>query len=169
MSGKNGIEQEVVSNLERLGVPYEILECDPDYADTMAFSARYGYSPEVCGNTIIVASKRGQKKYSACVVKASTRLDVNHTLRKLMEVSRLSFASSAETMALTGMMVGGVTPFALPEDFPVYVDDQVMGLDHVILGSGSRSSKIKVSPNVFHSIPHVLIVSGLSIPYPGSG
>ena len=127
MSGNDGMEQEVVSNLKRLGAPYEVLECDPGHADTMAFCARYGYSPEVCGNTIIVASKRGPKKHSACVVKASTRLDVNNTVRKLMEVSRLSFASSGETMALTGMMVGGVTPFALPEDLPVYVDDQVMG------------------------------------------
>jgi len=61
------------------------------------------------------------------------------------------------------MMIGGVTVFALPPDLPIYVDDRLMQLDWVILGSGSRSSKIKISPAVFRRIPNATIVPGLSI------
>ena len=92
------------------------------------------------------------------------RLDVNKTVRKLMGVSRASFASAEQTMTVTDMMIGGVTPFTLPSHIPVYVDDNLMTLDYVILGSGSRSSKIKVGPEVFDVIPNAQVIAGLSKP-----
>ena len=47
---------------------------------------------------------------------------MNRRVKGLMEVSRASFASADETMELTGMMIGGVTPFGLPDDLPIYAD-----------------------------------------------
>jgi prolyl-tRNA editing enzyme YbaK/EbsC (Cys-tRNA(Pro) deacylase) len=156
------IEQKVVEMLDALGVPYEVIAIDPAYADTAQFCERYGFPMERSGNTIIVASKKEPRRYAACVVRASTRLDVNHTVRKLLEVPRLSFATAEETMALTGMMIGGVTVLALPPGLPIYVDAGLLPLDYVILGSGSRSSKIKVSPDVFRRLPSAEVVPGLS-------
>ena len=155
-------ESDVVRVLDAIGVPYEIVECDPDYADTAAFCEKYGYPPEQSCNTILVASKRGEKKYSACIALAHTRLDVNHKVRDLMEVKRLSFASADETAELTGMMIGGVTPFCLPDDLPVYVDSRIMSLDYVILGGGSRSAKVKIDPEVFNKMPSVQVIEGLA-------
>jgi len=160
MSGD--IERRVVEVLGRLGVPYEWIEIDPAFADTAAFCAKYGSPLDRAGNTIIVASKKEPRQYAACVVLATTRLDVNHAVRTLLGVSKVSFASADETMALTGMLLGGVTVFALPEDLPIYVDDKLMALDWIILGSGSRSSKIKTSPEVFRRLPNARIVAGLS-------
>jgi len=97
------------------------------------------------------------------VVKATMRLDVNHAVRKVMGVSRLSFATAEETMALTGMMIGGVTIFALPEGLPIYVDDSLMSSPYVILGGGSRSSKIKIAPEVFARLPGAQIIAGLAV------
>jgi prolyl-tRNA editing enzyme YbaK/EbsC (Cys-tRNA(Pro) deacylase) len=148
--------------LDTLGVPYEVVAIDPAYADTAQFCERYGYPMAQSGNTIIVASKKEPRRYAACVVRASTRLDVNHTVRKLLDVPRLSFATAEETMALTGMMIGGVTVLALPPDLPIYVDDGLMPLDYVILGSGSRSSKIKVAPAIFTRLPNAQVIPGLS-------
>ena len=153
----------VLATLDGLGVSYSVVVCDPEFADTAAFCGKYGYSIESCGNTIIVASKKEPIRYASCTVKGSLRLDVNRTVRKLLGVSRASFASADQTMALTGMMIGGVTPFALPPEVPVYTDEKLMELEYVILGSGSRSSKIKVSPEVFRKIPNAQIVAGLSM------
>jgi prolyl-tRNA editing enzyme YbaK/EbsC (Cys-tRNA(Pro) deacylase) len=164
MTSNADIEATVLAVLQRLGLPYELIRIDPDFADTAEFCQKYDFSMDCSGNTIIVASKRGEKKFSACIVKASRRLDVNKTVRNLMGVSRASFASAEETMELTGMMIGGVTPFALPGDVPVYVDDTLMGEAYVILGSGSRSSKLKVPPEVLRQIPNSQIISGLSMP-----
>ena len=156
------VETRVLEVLEQLGLSFERIEIEPEYADTADFCQKYGYEPATCANTIVVASKRGPKRFSACVVRGSDRLDVNRTVRRLMEVSRASFASAGDTVELTGMAIGGVTVFALPPEVPVYVDSKVMTLDYVILGSGSRSSKIKISPVVFHEVPNAQIVEGLS-------
>ncbi len=140
------ITTQVVTVLDAIGVEYEIIECDPDFADTAAFCEKYGYPVDNCGNAIVVASKREPMQFATCIVKGTSRLDVNKTVRKLMGVPKASFASPEQTVELTGMMIGGVTPFALPPDVPIYADDKLMTLDYVILGSGSRSSKVKIVP-----------------------
>ena len=60
------------------------------------------------------------------------------------------------------MVLGGVTPLALPADLPLWIDQKVMEADYVILGGGSRSSKIKVTPDVFLNTPNTSIVEGLA-------
>jgi len=145
----DALNDKIIDAIDALGVVYERLTIDPAYADTAAFCEHYGYPPESSGNTIIVASKKAPKQYVACVVLATTQLDVNRRVRKLMGVSRASFATAEEMMELTGMQVGGVTPFALPEGLPLYVDERIMGLDWVILGGGGRDTKIKIAPDVF--------------------
>lgn len=156
------IEAKVIGDLDILGISYQLIHCDPQFADTSVFCEKYGYSLDECGNTILVASKKEPKQYAACVVRASMKLDVNKTVRKLMGVQRLSFASAEETMKLTGMLIGGVTVFALPTDILLYIDRSLMDLKTVILGSGSRSSKININPLVFKEMPNARIVEGLS-------
>ena len=156
------IEQRVGDVLEGIGIPYEVVRIDPAFADTAQFCERYAFPMEQSANTIIVGSKKEPRQYAACVVKATTRLDVNHTVRRLMGVSRLSFATAEETKALTGMMIGGVTVFALPEDMPLYVDEALMSCPWVILGGGSRSTKVKIAPEVFRRLRAAQIIPGLA-------
>ena len=158
------IERRVVTVLDALGIPYELHRIDPAFADTAAFCEKYGSSPDHAANTIIVASKKEPKQYAACVVKATRRLDGNHTVRRLMNAARISFASAEETRELTGMMIGGVTVLALPAELPIYVDDTLMDLTWIILGGGSRSLKIKTSPEVFRKLPGATVIAGLSNP-----
>lgn len=155
------LEARVAAVLEGLGVPFEVLDCDPEFADTAAFCERYGVAPEDSANTIIVATKREPKSYCACVLLATSRLDVNKAVKRLLG-SRCSFASAEETRALTGMMIGGVTPPGLPEGLPLYVDRAVMEREAVILGGGSRSKKVRVSPRIFELWDRAELVDGLA-------
>jgi len=157
------IDQRVAEVLLDLGVPHDVVTIDPSFADTAAFCEKYGVPLEHSANTIIVASKKEPRHYAACVVQGTRRLDVNHVVRRLMAASKVSFATADETKALTGMMIGGVTVFALPADLAIYVDDKLMALDWVILGGGSRSTKIRTSPEVFRRLPGASIVPGLSL------
>jgi prolyl-tRNA editing enzyme YbaK/EbsC (Cys-tRNA(Pro) deacylase) len=156
------INAKVRASLDALGVAYEVMSIDPAFADTVQFCEKYGIPLANSANTIVVASKKEPKQYCACVVLATTRLDVNHGVKKLMGASRVSFASAEETQALTGMMIGGVTVFALPPDVPLYVDDRVMALDWVILGGGGRDTKVRTTPEVFRRMPGATIVPGLA-------
>jgi prolyl-tRNA editing enzyme YbaK/EbsC (Cys-tRNA(Pro) deacylase) len=87
-------ESAVFGQLEALGIAYERLDCDPALADTAAFCEHYGVPVAVSGNTIIVASKREPKQFVACLVTATTRLDVNRVVRRRMGVTKASFASA---------------------------------------------------------------------------
>ena len=133
----------VLAVLDDLGTEFEIVACDPNLADTAEFCAAYGYALEDSANTILVVGKRDPRVYVACIVLASTRLDVNGTVRKRIGIRRTSFASAAETMAVTGMTIGGVTPFGLPEDLPIWIDQRVTGRSRIILGGGSRDRKVQ--------------------------
>ena len=153
----------VLKTVANMGLSYEVIEIDPALADTSLFCEHYGFPMEQSGNTIIVASKKEPKVFVACVVLATTRLDINKRVRKLMGVSKASFASQKEMKILTGMEVGGVTPFSLPEELKLYVDSLIMELEWVILGGGGRDHKLKISPEVFHKIG-AEIVENLAYP-----
>ena len=156
------IEERVVQALDGLGVPYELMEIDPAFADTAAYCEKYGFPLDSAGNTIVVASKKEPRQFGACVVKATTRLDVNRAVRALLGLEGLVRLRRGDAGGHR-MMIGGVTVFALPADLPIYVDDKLMAREWVILGSGSRSSKIKISPEVFRRLPNATVVPGLSI------
>lgn len=158
------IDPRIRAVLDGTGLPWEALPCDPALADTEVWCRHYGFPPERAANTIVIASKSGPGMVVACVLLATTRLDVNRTVRKRMGVRRLSFASPEETRTLTGMELGGVVPFALPPDLPVWVDSAVMEPEWVILGAGTRAAKLRVSPQVFARLPGVTVVEGLAIP-----
>ncbi len=149
--------------LADFGIEHEVLDCDPELADTAVFCEHYGISLSISANVIVAAGKSNPRQYAACVLLASTRLDVNKRVRKRMGVTKCSFASAEETRALTGMEIGGVTALGLPASLPLWVDSRVMQPDYVILGGGSRSIKIKVSPAVFNLTPNTTIIEGLAV------
>jgi prolyl-tRNA editing enzyme YbaK/EbsC (Cys-tRNA(Pro) deacylase) len=155
-------QEQVVDHLRRLGADHEIVPCDPALADTAAFCEAYGYSPDDSANTIIVVGKGEVPRPVACVVLASTRLDVNGLVRKRLEVRKASFASADETMELTGMEIGGVTAFALPAGLPIWVDAAVMERERIILGGGSRSIKILTPPSTLTKLDGVTVIDGLA-------
>ena len=154
-----GVQRQV----EELGIAHEVLECDPSLADTEAFCAHYGIPRDNAANAIVVAAKTEPRQYAACVVLATTKIDVNHKLSKIMGIKRLSFASADETKELTGQLIGGVTVFALPESLPIYVDSRVMERDYVIVGGGNRATKIKLAPAELRKVPRLEVVD-LAVP-----
>jgi prolyl-tRNA editing enzyme YbaK/EbsC (Cys-tRNA(Pro) deacylase) len=162
------LDPRVRAAIEALGVACEVLPCDPGFADTAAFCAKYGIPPAESANAIVVASKKEPRKYAACLVLATTKLDVNRKVSELLGVRKLSFASGEETVAATGMMVGGVTLFGLPDDWPVYVDSRVAALPSVVVGGGNRSSKLRLSPAELLRIPGAALIEGLALDREGA-
>ena len=141
-----------IDRLAALGVEYQIVPCDPDLADTSAFCEAYGYALEDSANTIVVMGRADPSVYAACVVLASTRLDVNKVVRKRLGTRKASFASGEDTQRLTGMAIGGVTPIGLPEGLPLWVDARVMERERIILGGGGRDRKVHAPPSLLTAL-----------------
>jgi prolyl-tRNA editing enzyme YbaK/EbsC (Cys-tRNA(Pro) deacylase) len=155
------VSDEFVKTLESLAIGYEIVACDPALADTAQFCGAYGYALEDSANTIVVAGKSDPPVYAACVVLATTRLDVNKAVKRRMGVRGASFARGEEIERLTGMAIGGVTPIGLPSDIPLWVDSRVMERRWIILGGGSRSRKVLAPPEILVALGCV-VVEGLA-------
>ncbi len=157
------IDTRVPDQLERLGVPFELFACDPALADTANFCAAYGFKPDDSANTILVIGKSEPPVYAACVVLASSRLDVNKTVRQRLGTRKASFAPAEDTRSITGMEIGGVTVFGLPPTLPIWIDGRVMERDRVVLGGGSRSFKVIAAPSILLALPNAEVVSGLAL------
>ena len=154
----------VAAAVARLGIDHELMPCDPALADTATFCEAYGIDPADSANTIVVVAKEDPPRYVACVLLATTKLDVNRVVRRRLGARKASFATAEETRALTGMEIGGVTAVGLPDDLPVWVDAAVLGRQRIVLGGGSRRAKLVVDPAVLQRVPAVEIVDGLAVP-----
>lgn len=146
------------------GRAVEVIDCDPSLADTAAFCSAYGYAAEDSANTILVVGKSDPPRHAACLVLADSRLDVNKVVRARLGTRKASFAAAADTFALTGQIIGGVTVLALPDALPVWVDARVLTRERVIVGGGSRACKVLLDPRALLSLPGVEVVEGLANP-----
>ena len=148
----------------------EVVDCDPALADTADFCAAYGYRLDESANAILVIGKASSQDvppvYAACVVLASTRLDVNRVVRKRLGTKKASFAPPDVTAEITGMAIGGVTPFALPAGLPLWIDARVMACDRIVVGGGSRAAKVVGPPSMLLAVPGAEVVDDLAQPSP---
>lgn len=155
-------EDLVIEQLRTLGADYELVPCDPDLADTAAFCEAYGYSEQESANAIVVVGKADPPVFAMCLVLADSRLDVNKVVRKKLGVRKCSFASAEQTVELTGMQIGGVTPFGTTGELPLWIDSRVMERERLIIGGGTRDRKLLVPPETLLSHPRAEVIADLA-------
>ncbi|MBJ30035.1 MAG: hypothetical protein CL466_01265 [Acidimicrobiaceae bacterium] len=161
----------VLDQVAALGIDCEVMPCDPALADTADFCAAYGIDPADSANAILVAGKARDgepRPFALCLVLATHRLDVNGAVRQRLGSRKASFAGADETAALTGMQIGGVTPFGLPHGsgVPIWIDGEVMARDRVVVGGGSRDRKLLLPPAGLLALPGAEAVEDLAKPIP---
>lgn len=136
---------------------------DGTLADTAAFCAAYDVGLDISANCVIVAGSRGDvTRYAACMVLATTRLDVNGVVRKLLDARKASFAPMDDAVALTGMEYGGITPIGIPADWALFVDSRIPALSQVIVGAGIRAAKIVLPGALLAELPGAQVIEGLA-------
>ena len=144
-----------------------VAEIADDLADTAAFTEAYGVPAAASANCVVVAARRaGETTLAACLVLATTRADVNGLVRRHLGARKASFAPQDVAVAETGMAYGGITPVGLPGTWPVLVDAAVAAADLVVIGSGTRGSKLAVPGAVLAALPAAEVLEGLGQPVP---
>ncbi|KRC46561.1 MULTISPECIES: YbaK/EbsC family protein [unclassified Nocardioides] len=140
-----------------------VVEIDPELADTAAMSAAYDVPMEAGANCVLVAGRReGDERIAACLVRADTRADVNHTVKRLLDVRKPSFLPLERAVAESAMEYGGITPVGLPEGWRLLVDARVADIDVAVIGSGLRRSKLLVPGRLLAQLPRAEVVEGLA-------
>ncbi|GEK21189.1 hypothetical protein CXY01_17090 [Cellulomonas xylanilytica] len=146
-----------------------VTEIDPDLADTAALTEAYGLPPAASANCVLVAGRReGEERVAAAVVRATTRADVNATVKRLLDVRKASFLPMDRAVEESGMEYGGITPLGLPARYRVLVDGRVAVDDPgsgptVVIGSGVRRSKVALPGALLARAPGVELVEGLAL------
>lgn len=137
---------------------------DPDFAGSKEFCEKYSIPEELGANCVIVEAVRGDKRFlAACLVPIGTRADLNKTVKKLLDVRRVSFAPLEEVLKETGMEYGGITPVGLPQEWPILIDQRIINLDKLIVGGGFRKSKLLVKGEFLAKLPNVQVVEALGM------
>lgn len=140
-----------------------VVEIDPELADTAAMSQAYDVPMAAGANCVVVAGKReGVERIAACVVRADTRADVNHVVKRLLDVRKPSFLSMDRAVTESGMEYGGITPVGLPATWRLLIDSRVADMDLAVIGSGLRRSKILVPGRLLTSLPHAELIPHLA-------
>jgi prolyl-tRNA editing enzyme YbaK/EbsC (Cys-tRNA(Pro) deacylase) len=149
----------VAAAIRALQLDCRVAPIDPGLADTSAFCAVYQVPPKISANCVVVAGRRGEAAtMAACLVLATDRADVNKTVRKHLDVRKISFASMEEAVAQTGMEYGGITPVGLPDGWPILVDSAVVVPEWVVVGSGIRGSKIILPGRALAGLPYAEVL-----------
>ena len=150
----------VASAIAASALDCRVAPIDPDLADTAAFCAAYDVPLELSANCVVVAGRRGDTAtMAACMVLATDRADVNKTVRKQLDVRKISFAGMAEAVSRTGMEYGGITPIGLPDGWPILVDEATVRPEWVVIGSGIRGSKILLPGPALASLPNARVLA----------
>ncbi|MFJ8046209.1 YbaK/EbsC family protein [Kitasatospora sp. NPDC096147] len=139
------------------------VDTDPEKADTAVFCETYAVAPELSANCVVVAAKRGgEVSHAACLVRADRRVDVNTVVRKHLGARKASFAPMAEAVDGTGMEYGGITVVGLPKEWPLLLDEAVVALPYVLIGSGRRRGKLILPGEAVARLPQAEVVPGLA-------
>jgi prolyl-tRNA editing enzyme YbaK/EbsC (Cys-tRNA(Pro) deacylase) len=155
----------VAAAVPGLSGPAWVATIDDDAADTAAFTDVYQVPATASANCVVVAARRaGETTMAACLVLANTRADVNGLVRRHLGARKASFAPQDVAVAESGMAYGGITPVGLPASWPVLVDAAVAASDLVVIGSGTRGSKLAVSGAVLAALPGAAVLEGLGQP-----
>ncbi len=155
-----------LTTLHERGVDLDSVEStplDPEMADTQVLVEHSDIVLEDCANCIVVSGQRaGTERVAALLVLGTTRADVNRTVRKHLDVRRISFMAMDEAVQRTEMEYGGITPWGLPADWPVLVDAAVLQRDVVVIGAGVRAAKIRMPGRLAAEIAGAQVVDGLA-------
>jgi prolyl-tRNA editing enzyme YbaK/EbsC (Cys-tRNA(Pro) deacylase) len=141
-----------------------VAQIDPAVADTAALVQAHDVPAHVSANCVVVSGRReGEERIAACVVLATTRADVNGTVRRTLDVRKASFLSVDRAVEETGMEYGGITPVGLPTGWRILVDARVPRVPLAVIGSGVRRSKLLLPGALLADLPGAEIVDGLAL------
>jgi Ala-tRNA(Pro) deacylase len=131
---------EVIEELERLGLTYQLLPHDRTQT-ARAEAKAVGIAPSDVAKTVVLRTDAG---YVRAVVPASERLDLTKT-RELLDDPQSRLATEEELgAAYPTFELGAVPPFGGPAGDRVVVDRMLAELDEVVLEAGSHDQSVKM-------------------------
>lgn len=129
----------VTRTLDALNIPHRLFR-HPGPVQSVEQAARErGQRPEQVVRSIVF--RLAQDDFVLVLIAGSLQISWT-ALRHYLGQSRLTMASEAEVLSVTGYPVGAVSPFGLPAPIRILVDQSVLSQAEISLGSGERYATV---------------------------
>ncbi len=119
----------------------EVLETEASSATVALASEAHGVDPDQIAKTICV---RAGETILLVVTAGMKRLD-NRKFRDRFS-AKPRMLDAQEVVGVTSHPVGGVCPFGLPSDLPVYCDVSLKNYAEVVPAAGAINAAVRISP-----------------------
>lgn len=119
----------------------KIIELDRDTSTSFLAAQALGTEVGQIAKSILFKSKKND--YFMVVSTGDVKID-NKQIRNLVG-SKARMATSDEVQEITGFSIGGVCPFALKNDIPVFLDESLKRYDVVYAAAGTDNSVLPIS------------------------
>jgi Cys-tRNA(Pro)/Cys-tRNA(Cys) deacylase len=132
--------------LDRLKIPYELIEYVVDEADLSAvhLAETAGIPIELVYKTLVLEGDKNG--YFVCIVPGGEEID----LKKAAAASgnkKAAMIKMKDIESLTGYIRGGCSPLGMKKAFPVYMDETALNQPRIYISAGVRGMQIKLAPN----------------------
>ena len=125
--------------LEKLGIPHRVFRHAGEVSSLEQAARERGQRPEQVLRSILF--RIGEDEYLMALVAGPAQISWK-ALRSYLGQSRLTMASEAEVLEVTGYPIGAVSPFGTVRSLRVLVDPSVFDEEEISLGSGVRGTTI---------------------------
>lgn len=119
-----------------------ILETDAPTPTVADAAAVHGVAPGQIAKTL---SLRVGERVLLVVARGDARLD--NKKAKAAFGGKARMLEAEQVVALTGHPIGGVCPFGLATELPVYCDVSLKAFEEVLPAAGSVNSALRISPD----------------------
>jgi len=139
------VKTNAVRVLDRLGIKYELRECQVDPNDLSAgtVAAKIGIPPAQLFKTLAVQGDRNG--IYLAVISATEELDFKALAHQTGD-RKVDMLPLKEVQAATGYVRGGVTALARKKDYPVYIDELAEICDVISVSAGMRGLQVLLAP-----------------------
>jgi len=131
----------MVMEAEQRGLAVEIRP-RPTARSLQEAAALLGITPADIAKTLVL--RRSSGEYLFAVLPGDTQL-AWRKIRALVGVNKLTLPDAAEALAATGYARGTITPVGSTTDWPLYVDERLVG-HRVAMGSGDHGYRQRLPP-----------------------
>lgn len=136
----NAIER-VRAFLEERNPRLSIIEFEVDTSTAPLAAQALGTEVGQIAKSILLKSKDNQ--FVMVVTAGDARID-NKAIKNLMG-SRMRMATGEEVFETTGFNIGGVCPFALKQDIPIYLDESLKRYQVVYAAAGTGNTALPIT------------------------
>ncbi len=132
----------VAAALAAQGIPHRLFRHAGPVNSLEQAAAERGHLPDQVVRSLLF--RLGDDDFAMVLVAGPAQVSWR-ALRRYLGQSRLTTATEAEVLAVTGYERGAVAPFGLPRPVRVLVDESVLAQSEVSMGSGVRGVAVILS------------------------